>query len=105
MKAIVAVEHAILIAIWTLGHTGAETPTQEPTTTPAETPNGSDCTPCTSCSASATTSPPALLPHQPKERSVQQRESSRQTVRITGGADDISERHSESTGTSAPVLS
>ena len=24
MKAIVAVEHAILIAIWTMGHTGAE---------------------------------------------------------------------------------
>ena len=79
MKAIVAVEHAILIAIWTMGHTGAEYCDLEPTTTPAETPNGSDTTPSTNCNASATTSPSARPPHQPKERSVPRRESSRQS--------------------------
>jgi transposase len=37
-KALVAVEHAILTAIWTMAHTGAEYDEPAPTTTSATTP-------------------------------------------------------------------
>ena len=49
MKANVAVQHSMLVAIWHMGHTGgSSTTTPEPTTSPGSTPNAPRSAPCTS---------------------------------------------------------
>ena len=53
-KALVAIEHSILITIWTMAHTALSTKTRVPTTTPAETPSTPGNAPSTSSTASAT---------------------------------------------------
>ena len=80
-KALVAVEHAILIAIWNMAphRSRVRTTTSAPTTTPAATPNSFAYTPCTNSSGSATTSHSARRRTSLKKGSPPHRESSRQS--------------------------
>ena len=56
-KALVAIEHTILTAIWSMATTGAQYTTPDPTTTYATTPTGPDATPSDNSNDSATPSP------------------------------------------------
>ena len=53
-KALVAIEHSILIIIWTMAHTGARYDDPGPSTTPAEPPNKRDNALQINCTDSAT---------------------------------------------------
>ena len=58
-KANVAIQHAMLVAIWNMGPTAPSTTTPEPTTSPDSNPTGPRTAPSTNSKQSATTSPSA----------------------------------------------